>query len=130
MATPQDLRYTKTHEWVRRDGDTVTIGISDYAQTELGDITYVELPEVGDTINQNQWSVLGILAMRNSLLLQHLHPTLCLLLLVGTCGVNDIPVVHPTWDACRIPMEVLIVRFINQLTIPVKKDKVKVIDAL
>ena len=38
MAAPQDLRYTKTHEWVRQDGETATIGISDYAQTELGDI--------------------------------------------------------------------------------------------
>jgi glycine cleavage system H protein len=54
MAAPQDLRYTKTHEWVRQDGETATIGISDYAQTELGDITYIELPEVGDAISRDQ----------------------------------------------------------------------------
>ena len=54
MASPQDLRYTTTHEWVRAEGDTATIGISDYAQTELGDITYIELPDVGDVISRQQ----------------------------------------------------------------------------
>ena len=54
MPSPNDLRFTKTHEWLRRDGDVATIGISDYAQTELGDITYLELPEVGDHISQTQ----------------------------------------------------------------------------
>ncbi len=54
MASPQDLRFTRTHEWLRLDGDVATIGISDYAQTELGDITYLELPEVGDQISQSQ----------------------------------------------------------------------------
>ena len=54
MTSPTDLRFTKTHEWLRRDGDMATIGISDYAQTELGDITYLELPEVGDQISQTQ----------------------------------------------------------------------------
>lgn len=54
MAAPADLRYTKTHEWVRVDGEVATIGISDYASTELGDITFVELPEVGDSISQAQ----------------------------------------------------------------------------
>lgn len=54
MTSPTDLRFTKTHEWLRRDGDVATIGISDYAQTELGDITYLELPEVGDQISQTQ----------------------------------------------------------------------------
>ena len=44
---PKDLKYTSEHEWVRVEGDVVTIGISDYAQQALGDITYVELPEVG-----------------------------------------------------------------------------------
>jgi glycine cleavage system H protein len=53
MASPQDLRYTRTHEWVRQDGDNATIGISDYAQTELGDITYIELPEVGDQVSRD-----------------------------------------------------------------------------
>ena len=51
MAAPQDLKFTKTHEWARVEGDTVTIGIADYAQSELGDITYLELPEPGDSIS-------------------------------------------------------------------------------
>ena len=51
MAAPADLKFTKTHEWVRADGDVVTIGIADYAQGELGDITYLELPEAGDTVS-------------------------------------------------------------------------------
>src|SRR5829696_6216008 len=54
MSSPVDLRFTKTHEWVRLDGDVATIGITDHAQKELGDITYVELPESGDAISQNQ----------------------------------------------------------------------------
>ena len=49
---PKDLLYTKEHEWVSVDGDTATIGITDYAQSELGDIVYVELPEVGDSFDQ------------------------------------------------------------------------------
>jgi glycine cleavage system H protein len=47
MSVPADLKYTKTHEWVRVEGDTVTIGITDHAQAELGDIVYLELPEAG-----------------------------------------------------------------------------------
>lgn len=54
MAAPSDLRYTKTHEWVRLDGDLATIGLSDFAQNELGDITYLELPEVGDAVTQSE----------------------------------------------------------------------------
>jgi len=54
MSSPADLKYTKTHEWVRVDGDTVTIGITDHAQTELGDITYLELPDVGDRLSHQQ----------------------------------------------------------------------------
>ena len=54
MASPQNLRFTRTHEWLRLDGDVATIGISDYAQTELGDITYLELPEPGDRIAKEQ----------------------------------------------------------------------------
>jgi len=51
MNTPQNLRYTKSDEWVRVDSDdTVTVGISDYAQHELGELVYVELPEVGATL--------------------------------------------------------------------------------
>jgi len=44
---PEDLKYAKSHEWVRLDGDVATIGITDFAQSELGDVVYVELPEVG-----------------------------------------------------------------------------------
>ena len=49
---PQDLRYTKDHEWVRVDGDLATIGITDYAAHQLGDIVFVELPEVGRKVDQ------------------------------------------------------------------------------
>ncbi len=49
---PADLRYTSDHEWVRVDGDTVTVGITQYAADQLGDIVFVELPDVGRTIEQ------------------------------------------------------------------------------
>ncbi|HYL27488.1 MAG TPA: glycine cleavage system protein GcvH [Candidatus Nitrosotalea sp.] len=52
MALPADLLYSKEHEWVRLDGDSATIGITDYAQSALGDIVYVELPKMGSTIKQ------------------------------------------------------------------------------
>jgi glycine cleavage system H protein len=48
----KDFRFTKEHEWIKVDGDTATIGISDYAQNELGDVVYVELPPVGDTFGK------------------------------------------------------------------------------
>jgi glycine cleavage system H protein len=48
MAIPEDLKFLKSHEWVRVDGNTAYVGISDYAQEELGDIVFVELPEIGD----------------------------------------------------------------------------------
>ncbi len=48
MNIPQDLRYTKEHEWVRMEGDIATIGITDYAQGELGDIVFIEVETVGD----------------------------------------------------------------------------------
>ena len=50
MAVPEDLQYTKSHEWVRIEEGTATIGITDHAQEELGDVVFVELPEVGDTM--------------------------------------------------------------------------------
>jgi glycine cleavage system H protein len=50
LSIPDDLQYTKSHEWVRMEGDTATIGITDHAQEELGDVVFVELPEVGSTI--------------------------------------------------------------------------------
>ncbi len=52
MAQPADLLYSKEHEWVRVDGDTATIGITDYASNSLGDIVYVELPRIGKQIDQ------------------------------------------------------------------------------
>lgn len=52
MNAPADLRYTKTHEWVRAEGDVATIGITDHAQSELGDIVFVDLPEVGRALGQ------------------------------------------------------------------------------
>ena len=55
MATVlKDLRYSKEHEWVKVEGTTMVIGITDFAQAELGDIVFVELPEVGDTIALNE----------------------------------------------------------------------------
>jgi glycine cleavage system H protein len=49
---PQDLRYTKEHEWIRVEGDLATVGITDYAAKQLGDIVFVELPEVGRKVDQ------------------------------------------------------------------------------
>ena len=46
---PENLHYSKDHEWVKLDGDTATVGITDYAQNSLGDVVYVELPKVGET---------------------------------------------------------------------------------
>ncbi len=52
MGVPENLLYSKEHEWVKIEGDKATIGITDYAQNSLGDIVYVELPKVGDKIDQ------------------------------------------------------------------------------
>ena len=49
---PADLRYTKDHEWVRVDGDTATIGVTDFAANQLGDVVFVDLPAVGRTVDQ------------------------------------------------------------------------------
>ncbi|MBN1670034.1 MAG: glycine cleavage system protein GcvH [Kiritimatiellae bacterium] len=54
METPKDLKFTKTHEWVRVEGDTITVGITDFAQSQLSDVTYVELPEEGDHLHVNE----------------------------------------------------------------------------
>jgi glycine cleavage system H protein len=51
MNIPADLKYTKDHEWVKIEGDTVTIGITDFAQSELGDIVYVEVETVDETLD-------------------------------------------------------------------------------
>lgn len=52
MHIPAELKYTKDHEWARIEGEVATVGITDYAQSELGDIVYVELPEVGKKTKQ------------------------------------------------------------------------------
>ncbi|HOJ20402.1 MAG TPA: glycine cleavage system protein GcvH [Armatimonadota bacterium] len=54
MNLPPELRYAKSHEWVRVEGDLATIGITDYAQDQLGDVVYIELPEVGRTLQQEE----------------------------------------------------------------------------
>jgi glycine cleavage system H protein len=54
MEIPKDLKYAKTHEWARVEGDVAYIGISDYAQEELGDIVYVEMPATGDTYQKGE----------------------------------------------------------------------------
>jgi len=54
MTIPADLKYTKEHEWVRIEGDTATFGISDHAQEALGDIVFVELPEIGRTVDAGE----------------------------------------------------------------------------
>ena len=48
------IRFTKEHEWVRQEGDIVVIGITDYAQSQLGDVVYVELPEIGRKVDQGK----------------------------------------------------------------------------
>jgi glycine cleavage system H protein len=54
MKIPKDLKYAKTHEWVRVEGDVAYIGISDYAQEELGDIVYVEMPSPDDSYDKGE----------------------------------------------------------------------------
>ncbi|GGG94359.1 glycine cleavage system H protein [Polaribacter pacificus] len=54
MNIPSELKYTKDHEWVRVEGDTVTIGITDFAQSELGDIVYVDVDTLDDTVEKDE----------------------------------------------------------------------------
>ena len=54
MSAPENRKYTKTHEWVLLEGDVATLGLTDHAQQELGDITYLELPEAGDTVTSGE----------------------------------------------------------------------------
>ena len=51
---PEDLHYSKDHEWIKVEGDTGTIGVTDYAQHSLGDVVYVELPKVGDSFGAHE----------------------------------------------------------------------------
>jgi glycine cleavage system H protein len=53
-AYPDDRRYTKSHEWIRLDGDVATVGISDHAQKELGEVVFVELPATGEIFNSKE----------------------------------------------------------------------------
>ncbi len=54
MNFPENLKYTKDHEWLQIDGDKGTVGITDYAQGELGDMVFIELPPVGKTVKQHE----------------------------------------------------------------------------
>ncbi|MBD3387920.1 MAG: glycine cleavage system protein GcvH [Candidatus Altiarchaeales archaeon] len=54
MEFPDDLKYTKEHEWVKVEGDTATVGITDYAQDALGDVVFVELPKTGDSVEKSK----------------------------------------------------------------------------
>lgn len=63
VKIPEELKYTEEHEWVRVEGNIGTIGITDYAQSELGDLTYVELPQVGDEFSKGD-SVGGVESMK------------------------------------------------------------------
>lgn len=54
MNLPENLKYTKDHEWIQIDGDVLTIGITDFAQSELGDIVYVDVDTLDDTVEANE----------------------------------------------------------------------------
>src|SRR5262245_57754453 len=54
MPYPADLKYTKDHEWIRVSGDTADVGVTDFAQKQLGDVVYLDLPEVGRTITAGE----------------------------------------------------------------------------
>ena len=54
MNFPTDLKYAKSDEWIRIEGDTATVGVSDFAQSELSDVVYVDLPSVGDALTAGQ----------------------------------------------------------------------------
>ena len=54
MNTPSNLKYTKDHEWISVDGDIATVGITDFAQSELGDIVYVEVETLDETLNKDE----------------------------------------------------------------------------
>jgi glycine cleavage system H protein len=54
LSVPGELQYTKTHEWVRIEGETATVGITEHAQDELGDVVFVELPESGRTLDAGE----------------------------------------------------------------------------
>lgn len=55
MIIPDNLLYTKDHEWAKLDGDKLTMGITDFAQSSLGDITFIDLPKLGAKLKQSEW---------------------------------------------------------------------------
>ena len=81
MGYPSDYRYTKEHEWVRVEGDVATVGITDYAQHELGDVVYAEMPKPGTKLNAGQsfGTVESVKAVSDSLRarLRHHHRSEC-----------------------------------------------------
>ncbi|MFS0636982.1 glycine cleavage system protein GcvH [Mesobacillus foraminis] len=54
MSIPKELRYSEEHEWVKTEGEKIRVGITHFAQSELGDIVFVELPEIGDTVTADE----------------------------------------------------------------------------
>ncbi len=54
LTYPDDIRYTKDHEWIKLNGDTARVGISDYAQDQLGEVVFVEMPEIGDVLAKEE----------------------------------------------------------------------------
>ena len=54
LFLPDDVRYAETHEWARDEEETVIVGVNDYAQDQLGDIVFVELPDIGDTFEKGE----------------------------------------------------------------------------
>ncbi len=54
LNLPDDIKYSKDHEWAKQDGNVVSVGINDYAQDQLGEIVFVELPEIGDTFDEGE----------------------------------------------------------------------------
>ena len=54
MNFPEDIRYTSEHEWIRVEGDEAYVGITDYAQSELGEIVFIDVPTVGETVGQGE----------------------------------------------------------------------------
>lgn len=54
MIIPEELKYTNEHEWVRLEGDVAYVGVTDYAQEQLGDIVFVDIPSVGETLDANE----------------------------------------------------------------------------
>jgi len=54
MEFPEDLRYTREHEWARKKGARIVVGVTDFAQDQLGDVVYVELPDVGDPVKKGE----------------------------------------------------------------------------